>query len=206
MARRVWVRIVRDWENQPLAIIGQALSIGVAVLLTVWGASSASIKTSAVQPLADASFALAVTVLAASISAGVSRYSFRKSFVAGFCLSLTLASACLLLFSMLGAPYLKKTSKLIQGSYDGPLMDIGYWAVFLIFLAACSSVAINRMALSFQSLKSPKGEIDEQDRGVTVIEVAIAALVWGACLSGVQQKIIAAFVFQTPPNVENKTV
>ncbi|WP_428969183.1 hypothetical protein ACQR50_16805 [Sphingomonas sp. Xoc002] len=177
MARRLWARIIRDWENQPLAIIGQALSIIIALSLALWGAPNALPKPASAQPLADASYALAITVLIASASAGVSRYGFRKSFVAGFCLSLILASACLLIFAILGAPYLAKTSRLIQGSYDGPLMDVGYWTVFLIFVVVCSSTAVNRMVLSSQNLK-PAKEGDQQDRGVTVFEVLIAAFIW----------------------------
>jgi hypothetical protein len=199
MARRLWIRIIRDWENQPLAIIGQALSIVIAVSLAVWGAPAASPKMAAFKPLADASYALAITVMMASLCAGISRYGFRKSFVAGFCLSLILASACLLLFAIVGGPHLAKTSRLIRGSYDGPLMDMGYWAVFLVFVVVCSSAAVNRMVLSSQNLKSAK-EDEPQDRGVTVLEVLIVVLIWGACLSGVQQKIVAAFVFQTPPS------
>ena len=195
MASRLWTRIVKDWENQPLAIIGQAVSIAVALSLTALGAASASLRLSAVQPLTDASYALAVTVLTASISAGISRYGFRNSFITGFCLSLTLASACLLLFSVLGSPYLIKTTKLVRGSYDGPLMDIGYWAVFLVFLVACSSAGIDRLVLSSQALKSSKEDDQKQERGVTVLEVTIVAFIWGACLSGVQQKVVAAFVF-----------
>ncbi|MEJ8630800.1 hypothetical protein P0F65_14820 [Sphingomonas sp. I4] len=163
------------------------------------GAPNALPKPAAVQPLADASYALAITVLIASASAGISQYGFRKGFVAGFCLSLILASACLLVFTILGAPYLARTSKLIRGSYDGPLMDVGYWAVFLVFVTVCSSAAINRIALSSQNLE-PAKQGDLQGRGVTVLEVLIVTLIWGACLSGVQQKLIAAFVFQMPPS------
>lgn len=198
MARRLWTRIVKDWENQPLAIIGQVLSLALAVFLAVWSSPSTSFKPAAVQPLADASFALAMTVLAASMCAQISRYGFRKGFVAGFCLSLILSSACLLLFAVLSAPYLAKTTKIVHGSYDGALMDVGYWAVFLIYAVTCTSSAIDSMISASRRLKSAKGA-DEEERGVTVLEVAIVAFVWGACLSGVQQKIVAAFVFQSPP-------
>lgn len=182
----------QDWGRQPAAIFAQCISICLAVGLAAWGSavppSGGGLKYSA----SSASIPLALLVTGASVTATLCRPIFRKTVVGGFSIALVLASACMLVFAQIAAEPIVKTTRYTNGNYIGPLIDIAYWAVFLLYAAICSQPATERIAATWGKTKSDDGK----EHGVSLAELALFALTWGWCLSGAQQRIVGAFVVQ----------
>ncbi|MGN7159129.1 hypothetical protein [Sphingomonas sp. SAFR-052] len=192
MADSLLNRMKQDWERQPAAIFAQCISIGLAIGLAAWGSvvppSGGGFKYSA----SSASIPLALLVTGASVTATLCRPIFRKTVVGGFSIALVLASACMLIFAQIAAEPLVKSTRYVNGSYNGSLLDIAYWTVFLIYIAVCSQPATERIAATWGKTKSEDGK----EHGVSLAELSVFALAWGWCLSGAQQRIIGAFVVQ----------
>lgn len=199
MSNHLWTRIKEDWKRQPLAIIGQGASLAFAVAIATWGSVSTPVPRGVAHSVSGASAALAVMVLASSLLATACRPTFHKTVIPGFFAALVLASGCLLFFSQSASQQLVETTAYIENRYEGPLVDIAYWCVFSVFVAICAAPAINRIFTTWGEMRSSQSEQPDRERGVAPIELLLFAAAWGFCLSGLQQKILGAFVFEQPP-------
>lgn len=180
----------QDWRRQPAAIFAQCISICLAVGLAAWGSAVPPSGGGLQYSASSASIPLALLVTVASVTATLCRPIFRKTVVGGFSIALILASACMLVFGQIAAEPIIKTTRYVNGNYSGPLLDIVYWAVFLLYAAICSQPATERIAATWGKAKSDDGT----EHGVSLAEFAIFALAWGWCLSGAQQRIVGVFV------------
>lgn len=196
MMHKFWKLIREDWERQPLAIIAQATSIVLAIGFAISGSIAAPSSGGFSYSGSGAATALAVTVLVSSVGATACRSVFKSTVIGGFMASLILASSSILLFSQMATNSLIRTSVYVDRNYEGPLIDIAYWAVFCVFAAVCAAPAITRILATWGELRS---EAAVGERGVAPIELIIFAMIWGWCLSGSQQRIIGAFVFDRVP-------
>jgi hypothetical protein len=205
MGRALWIRIKRDWTRQPLAILPQITSIFAAIGIAAFGALASPVTIGPPDPLAgvaaEGSTKLAISLLLASLLATISGAVFKRTIVGGFFCSLLLASFCILIFSLSGKATLTKTSVLSDSAYKGPLIDLTYWAVFSIFVAICAGPAMRRITATWGQITSKSENGTVTKLGVAPIEFVIFAVIWGWSLSGAQQRIVGAFVFEQPPSI-----
>lgn len=204
MGRALWIRVKRDWRRQPLAILTQITSIIVAIGIAAFGAIASPVTIgspgSVSGVVADGSIHLAISLLIASLLATISGAVFNRTVIGGFFCSLLLASLCVLVFSLSGRVTLTKTSIASEGAYVGPLIDLTYWAVFSIFVSICAAPAMRRITATWGQMTSRSEDGTVTKLGVAPFEFLIVATIWGWSLSGAQQRIIGAFVFEQPPS------
>jgi hypothetical protein len=125
---------------------------------------------------------------------------FRRTIIGGFSISIVFASACILFFSELQKEALVRTSIIDAGEFKGPLIDLIYWFTFGIFVAITASPAVERIVATWGRVPVTSGDRDKpKTMGVSIAELLIFAAIWGACLAGAQQRILAAFVFERAP-------
>jgi hypothetical protein len=108
-----------------------------------------------------------------------------------------LGCVCVVFFSVWEKQQILNTSTVTSKAFEGPLIDLSYWIVFLVFLMANASKAIERIYDTWGKTET----IDEKtklksERGVSVLELIIFVAIWGSFLSGGQQRILDTFVFE----------
>lgn len=200
MAVGLWKKLKDDWERQPLAIILQASAIFIAIAIFTYGASpSSSVSGSATTQTGISSGAhqsIAILLLLTPVFAALCRPFFARTVIGGFFVSIVLAALCILVFSLSEKKALIHNSTISPDRFRGPLIDLVYWSTFLIFMATIAGPAIKRI-IDTRGQRSDATEGDEgETAGVTPIELFILAAVWGSFLSGAQQRILGAFVFE----------
>ncbi len=184
-------RLSDDWKNQPLSISLTVVALIVSVVLSQgkdWQLGPNLTPT-------ISSFAIYLALI--STCALFCRVFFSKSLIALFSISIVLASCCMVLFSTWEKEHLLKSSRVTEFAYQGPIIDLIYWAAFLVFLTVCAGSAISRIVRTYGSTEITNAQTGEKsESGVTFIELLIVAAIWGSFLSGAQQRILEIFVFE----------
>jgi hypothetical protein len=194
-------RIKRDWENQPLAIL---TGIAGLVLIPISYFASNLATTSILAPTFKS---LAIFILVNVVFALACRVFFSKSLVVLLCVSITFACASFALFSLWEKAALIKTSAVTPQAINGPLIDLTYWSVFLVFLAANADKGIGTIIDTWGSMKSAETMLGKKNEdGVTFLELLIVVALWGSFLSGGQQRVFDALVFERAPIANSKVV
>lgn len=198
---RFMEKIAADWNNQPLAILTQVAGVAIATTTPFLLSLSLPSYSTTHFALPAASVAISISMAAALILATFCRLVFKATVIGGFFVSLILAAICLMVASVGERPLLIKTTVYSNGTYQGPLVDLIYWSIYSEFVAICCVPAMSRIVATWGQMSTTDESGTRQKLGVAPFEFLIFAAVWGWALSGAQQKIIGAFIFQQPPKV-----